>query len=75
MSIQSWFGLKCRWKLCGCLPKSNEIACWHECVECGKKCAYLDRRIIASYMELNDKREQHLKLVKEIDQTTGGQDE
>jgi len=58
--------LKCLLKLCGCLPKSDDKGCWAECIMCGKKTAYLDRRIIRSYIELQEKREQHLELVKSI---------
>lgn len=68
--------LKCKFRMCGCIPKSDEKACWSECVDCGKKAAYLDRRIIRSYMQLQDAQQAHKELVKRIDleEPKGGDD-
>lgn len=48
------------------MPKENDKACWAECISCGKKTAYLHRRIIRSYMKLEDARkktgEERMKL-------------
>lgn len=63
-----WFGLKCKLGLCGCLPKSDEKGCWAECITCGKESAYLDRRIIRSFIELEDAQKKHNELAIKLKQ-------
>ena len=64
--MSKWFGLKCRLRMCGHLPKSDNKGCWAECVTCGRKSAYVDRKVIRSYIELMEAHYKHDELVKEL---------
>ncbi len=64
-SIQNWLGLKCKLKMCGCLPKSDAEGLWCECVTCGKKVAYVSRIVMRSYMNLQDAIKAHRELSKD----------
>ena len=50
--------------MCGCLPKSDNEGLWAECVNCGKKSAYVSRIVTQSYMNLQDTIKKHRDLFK-----------
>lgn len=47
--------LRCKILGCtSCRPNSDDLACWGECVRCGKKHGYLDRRYIWRAIEAEE---------------------
>lgn len=40
---------RCKLFGCSCKPASDDVACWGECVRCGKKAGYCERTYIWRY--------------------------
>jgi hypothetical protein len=43
MSLNNWFGLRCRMGLCECRWHDNAFGCGGKCVECGKVVGWMTR--------------------------------
>jgi len=66
--------LRCKLQMCGCLPKSDDKGCWAECITCGKESAYIDRRILRSYIELEEAHQRHLEVVADVEEKKNDKD-
>lgn len=63
-TIKNWFGLRCKMQMCSCIPKSDDKGFWGECVNCGKKVAYVSRVVMRSYINLQEVIKRHKELNK-----------
>lgn len=46
--------LKCKLIGCSCISTSDEKACWGECIRCGARHGYLERKYIRRNIEAEE---------------------